>query len=345
MLTAAYLGDRTVGLLDLEPVPAGPGQARIRVGYVGLCGTDLHVAHGDMDARVPVPLVFGHEMSGTVESVGEGVDGWAVGDQVVVMPLVWDGVCAACVAGHRHVCENLTFLGIDTPGALQPLWTVPADTLVRLPQTMDLRHAALVEPVAVAVHDVRRGAVTAGDRVVVLGGGPIGTLIAVVAADVGAHVTVVEPDAGRRALVEQLGFRTLDPGAGDLAAEVRGWTDGAGADVVFEVSGAAAAVAAATGLAKVRGTLVVVAIHAAPREVDLHRVFLRELTLLGARVYDRTDVEEAVRLVENGTIPVEALITRVVALPETSLALEDLGAGRAMKVLVDVQAGQPEVAR
>jgi len=194
----------------------------------------------------------------------------------------------------------------------------------------------------VAVHDVRRGRVATGDRVVVLGGGPIGTLIASVAATFGAQVAVVEPDPNRRGLVEGLGFRAPDPVATDIATWVEEWTGGAGADVVFEVSGAAAAVTMSTALAKVRGTVVVVAIHAQPREVNLQRVFWRELTVIGARVYERADFETAVELVSTGAVPTTALITRVVPLAEVQAALDDLEGGRAMKILVDVQAGQTE---
>ncbi|BDO42991.1 alcohol dehydrogenase catalytic domain-containing protein [Cellulomonas sp. NTE-D12] len=340
MLTAAYLGNRTVAVRDASPTAPGPGEVRVRVAYVGLCGTDLHVAHGDMERRVRTPLVFGHEMSGVVDAVGDGVEGWRAGDLVTVMPLLWDGTCPACRAGNSHVCQNLTFIGIDSPGALQALWNVPGSTLVRMPADVEPRHAALVEPVAVAVHDVRRGGVSAGDAVVVLGGGPIGTLIACVAAHAGARVVVVEPDPSRRELVQDLGFRAVGPE--EIGPEVERWTAGAGADVVFEVSGSAAAVAAATGLAKVRGTLVVVAIHPEPRPVDLQRVFWRELTLVGARVYERVDFERAVELVAAGVVPAERLITRVVPLTDVNDALDDLGAGRAMKILVDVQAGQPE---
>ena len=344
MLTAAYLGNRTIGVRPAEAEPPAAGQVRIRVAFVGLCGTDLHVAHGDMDQRVRTPLVFGHEMSGTIDAVGEGVGGWASGDKVTVMPLLWDGTCPACVAGNTHICQNLTFVGIDSPGALQALWNVPVLTLVRVPTTTSLRDAALIEPTAVAVHDVRRGNVKSGDKVVVLGGGPIGSLIASVAARFGAEVAVVEPDPGRRALVQRLGFETPDPGSTDVVAWVEEWTGGSGADVVFEVSGAAAAVALSTAVAKVRGTIVMVAIHSEPRAVNLQRVFWRELTIVGARVYQRADFETAVELISTGAIPTAALITRVAPLNEIEAALDDLEGGRAMKILIDVQDGQPEEA-
>ena len=339
MLTASYVGDHTISVTELAETEPGPGEVQLAVAYTGLCGTDLHIVHGSMDARVTTPLIFGHEMSGTVAALGEGVEGWAVGDAVTVMPLDWDGTCPACLAGNQHICQNLNFIGIDSPGALQKLWNVSADVLVRLPLGLRLDHAALIEPVAVAVHDVRRAGLAPGDRAVVIGGGPIGVLIATVAREFGAEVVVVELDPTRRGQIAELGFATLDPREVDQVAWVTEWTGGAGADVVFEVSGAAAAVLGATDLARVRGTIVVVAIHPTPREINLQRVFWRELSILGARVYQRQDFETAADLLQRGTIPADVLITRIVPLSETQAAFADLEAGRAMKILVDV-AGQ-----
>ena len=339
MLTARYTGNRTIDTAEAEAVPPAPGEVQVAVAYTGLCGTDLHILHGNMDARVTTPLVFGHEMSGTVAALGEGVTGWSVGDPVTVMPLDWDGTCPACLAGNEHICQNLNFIGIDSPGSLQPLWNVAARTLVRLPETLRLDHAALVEPAAVAVHDVRRADLQPGQKAVVIGGGPIGLLIASVAREFGGDVVVIELDPARRTQVEALGFTTLDPRETDQVAWITEWSAGAGADVVFEVSGAAAAVLGATDLAKVRGTIVVVAIHPTPREINLQRVFWRELSILGARVYQRVDFEKAVELLDRGVIPADLLITRIVELSETQDAFADLEAGRAMKILVDV-AGQ-----
>ncbi|MEU9278779.1 alcohol dehydrogenase catalytic domain-containing protein [Streptomyces sp. NPDC048342] len=342
MLSASYTGARTFAVRAATPVPPGPGEVQIAVAYTGICGTDLHIFHGDMDARVQRPAVIGHEMSGTVAALGEGVTDWSVGDPVTVMPLDWDGTCPACLAGHRHICQNLVFVGIDSPGALQSRWNVRSDLLVPLPDGLSLKHAALVEPVAVAVHDVRRSHLAAGDRAVVFGGGPIGVLIAVVARHAGADVLLVEPDAGRRGLVAALGFRTADPTGSDLTESVGRWTEGAGADVVFEVSGAAPAVLAATDVAKVRGTVVVVAIHPRPKPVDLQRVFWRELRVLGARVYERSDFERAVGLLGSGAVPADALITQVVALSEVADAFTALEGGRAMKILVDCRSDDEE---
>jgi len=320
---------------DAQAPPAGAVQ--IKVAYAGICGTDLHILHGHMDSRVTTPAIIGHEMSGTIAAIGAGVTGWSVGDAVTVMPLDWDDTCPACLAGNQHICQNLNFIGIDSPGALQGFWNVPAAVLVALPSELRLDHAALVEPVAVSVHDVRRSGLVPGEKAVVIGGGPIGVLIASTAREFGAEVVVIELDAGRRQAITELGFEVLDPRAVDQVAWVTDWTGGAGADVVFEVSGAAAAVLGATDLARVRGRLVIVAIHPDPRPVNLQRVFWRELTIIGARVYQRADYETAVELLTRGVIPADLLITRIEPIGRTMAAFEALASGQAMKILIDCQ--------
>lgn len=342
MLTANYVGSRNIEIREQEPEPVGPGQVQIEVAYAGICGTDLHIFHGDMDARVDVPAIIGHEMSGVVAKVDASVTTWRVGDHVTVMPLNWDGSCPACRSGHQHICHNLNFIGIDSPGALQRFWNVDAGVLVKLPPSLRLDHAALVEPVAVAVHDVRRGEVSPADHVVVIGGGPIGVLIATVARHRGAEVVVIEVDAGRRDAIAEMGFQVLDPATTDHVGWVEDWTAGAGADVAFEVSGAASAALGSTDLVKVRGTVVIVAIHPQPRPINLQRVFWRELRLLGARVYERADFETAIELLDSGVIPADALISNIQPITHTAAAFADLESGKAMKVLIDLGAsGEP----
>ncbi|WP_406131571.1 zinc-binding dehydrogenase [Streptomyces sp. NBC_00989] len=335
-LAVRYVSARTLDTAPAETSAPGPGEVELAPAYVGICGTDLHIFHGDMDARVSTPAVLGHEMSGRIVRVGPGVDGWAPGDAVTVMPLRWDDTCPACLKGHQHICQHLDFIGIDSPGAMQQRWTVPASTLIRLPDTLPLDRAALVEPTAVAVHDVGRAEVAEGEKVVVVGGGPVGILIALVARAAGADVRIAELSAYRRSLAEESGLTAWDPAVDNVAELVREWTADAGTDVAFEVSGAAAGVDTAVEVLGVRGRLCLVAIHPRPREISLHRFFWRELTLVGARLYDRTDFEKAVTLVADGTIPAERLISRTVPLTEAPAAFQALEAGGdVMKILVD----------
>lgn len=337
----AYTAARTLTVEPAPSAPPPPGHVAVRVAYTGICGTDLHIFHGDMDARVGPPAVIGHEMSGSIAELGEGVTGWRIGRHVTVMPLDWCGQCPACQAGHTHICHRLVFLGIDAAGSLQNTWIVPAHTLVALPDGLPLEHAALVEPTAVAVHDVRRAGLQDGEKALVVGGGPIGVLIALVARRSGADVLLAEPDAYRRGVAEKLGLPTVDPLTRNMAEIVEQWTGGAGAAVAFEVSGAAAGVTTAVDALATRGRLVQVAIHTAPREVNLHRFFWRELTLLGARLYQRGDFEEAARLLADGAIPARELISRVEPLDQAAGAFHALESGAGvMKVLVDCRAAE-----
>lgn len=338
MLVAEYAGNEQFHVAERTASPPGPGEAQIEVAFVGICGTDLHIKHGHMDGRVSIPSPIGHEMSGVVAALGEGVSGLQVGDQVTVMPLWWCGQCPACRNGNQHVCQNLVFVGIDRAGAMQQLWTVDQSIVVPIPNDLPLEIGALAEPLAVAVHDVRRARIVAGEKVLVVGGGPIGLLIALVAGAQGADVRISEPNEYRRALAQRLGLSTLDPGSEDIAVSVDVWTETAGVDAAFEVSGAPQGLHAATHALRVRGRLVVVAIHSAPVATDLFRVFWRELELIGARVYERQDFEQAVRLLADEAVPAQDLISAVEPLERTAAAFEVLEAGAGvMKVLIDLR--------
>jgi (R,R)-butanediol dehydrogenase / meso-butanediol dehydrogenase / diacetyl reductase len=288
-----------------------------------------------MDHRVRIPQVFGHEVSGTIRAVGSRVENFNTGDHVTVRPLDPCGECPACLAGHSHVCQRLKFIGIDAPGALQAVWTVPAHTLHLLPNSLSLETGALVEPLAVACHDVRRASVKSGEYVVVQGGGPIGMLIAIMTKQTGARVLITEVNPFRLKLTRELGFEAMDPRREDVAGYVTEQTDSAGADVVFEVSGSSAGAANMTKLARVRGRIAVVAVFGETPKVDLFPLFWRELELLGMRLYEPKDFEQAIALASSGVLPLGRLISGVCSLDGLPSALRQLeSGGEAMKILV-----------
>ncbi|MEY1556390.1 zinc-binding dehydrogenase [Yoonia sp. R2331] len=334
---AFYRGDRSFVVESTTAQTAGPGEVSIRTAYCGICGTDLHVYHGNMDARVGLNRIIGHEMSGVVAAVGAGVADIAVGQKVVVRPLDHCGACPACKAGHQHICHKLKFLGLDTDGAMQEIWTVPAHTVHALPDDMRLDHAALIEPVAVACHDVRMADLLPDEDVLVIGGGPIGILCAMVARDAGGKVVVSEVNPARLAIAEKLGFATLNPKEVDLAAAVHDRTAGKGADVVFEVSGTQPGVDAMTACAATRGRIVMVAIHAQKPAIDLFQFFWRELKLLGVRVYEPVDYDKAIALVASGAVDADTVITDVSPLSQIQAAFESLDSSpTALKSLIKV---------
>jgi (R,R)-butanediol dehydrogenase/meso-butanediol dehydrogenase/diacetyl reductase len=335
MKAVYYKGDRQVVVDECIPVAPGAGEVQVKIAYCGICGTDLHLFHGKMDHRMKLPQVFGHEVSGTVAAVGSGVTGYGVGDPVTVRPLAPCGACPACQAGNSHICQKLKFIGIDQPGGLQAMWTVPSYTLHRLPASLSLEIAALAEPLAVACHDVRRGRVVPGEYIVVQGGGPIGILIALVARHAGAKVLISEVNTFRLKLVRELGFDAINPAEQDIVAYVNEQTKTAGADVIFEVSGSAAGSQSMTKLAKVRGRIVIVAVFGQSVAVDLFQFFWRELELVGARVYEPEDFDQAIDLLNRNALPLEQLITEVCPMENAQSALENLeSGGSVMKILV-----------
>ena len=335
MKAAYYTGNKTFAIESVQPIAPGEGEVQVRVAYCGICGTDLHVFHGAMDARVGSHRVIGHEMSGKIAAIGEKVQDLKIGDPVVIRPLAACGSCPACQRGHTHICQHLKFLGLDTDGAFQQSWTVPAHTIHKIPADLSIEHAALIEPVAVACHDVRRARLIAGEDTLVIGGGPIGMLIAMVAGHAGARVTVSKVNAHRLDLARSLGFATLNPKEVNVAEEIYAQTADKGADVIFEVSGTQAGVDTMTEAAATRCRIVMVAIHATKPTVDLFKFFWREIELLGARVYEAEDYVEAIKLVASGAIDCNSIITDVRPLEKITDAFQALsGNAQAMKSLI-----------
>ena len=314
---------------------AAAGEALLRVRRVGICGTDLHIFQGHLDHRVPKGGVIGHETFADVAEAPAG-SGFKAGDRVVVEPVLSCGTCRACGMGASYLCRRLRVLGVDAPGGMQEYWPVPVDRLLHVPDTLDDDQAAVIEPLAVATHDVDRAGVKRGDRVLVFGGGPIGTLIALVARERRADVAVAEVNPYRIDKLETFGLTTVGPDI-DVHRFVESWTGGDGVDVAFEVTGNPAAARTVTDVVRVWGTVSIVAIHAEPIPVNLYRMFERELTIQGARLYARRDWEEAIRLAAGGAVPLGSLVTRTIPLDGLQDGMQQaLAGGPVMKILVDV---------
>jgi (R,R)-butanediol dehydrogenase / meso-butanediol dehydrogenase / diacetyl reductase len=335
MRAAFYQGARTFTTGEMEKPAPGGDEALLRVRRVGICGTDLHIFQGHLDHRVPKGGVIGHETFGEVVEAPRA-SGFTSGDRVVVEPVVCCGACRACRMGASYLCYQLKVLGVDLPGGMREYWAVSASRLLRVPDSISDDHAALIEPLAVAVHDVNRADVKRGDAVLVFGGGPIGTLIALVARHRGARVAVAEVNPFRLDILEAFGLERVGPGT-DVVKWTDQWTDGTGVDVAFEVTGNPLAARAVADVVRVWGTVSIVAIHAEPVPVNLYQMFARELVMHGSRLYARADWEEAIRLVASGAVPVGPLVSRRIPLESLQRGMEEaLGGGPVMKVLVEV---------
>lgn len=337
MKAAVYEGNHRISVKEGKMVKPGKGQVRLEIAYCGICGSDLHVWGGTEDYRMQIPSIIGHECSAIVAEVGPGVCELKVGDRVVVTPVESCGICPACREGFGHVCANLKVRGIETDGAFQYSWTTDADAVIRIPDSLELKHAALAEPLSICCHVVKRGQVKKGDHAVVIGGGPIGLMTALVAKAEGAEIVVSEINENRLKKAQELGLSTIDPSREDIREYIYCWTGGVGADVVFETSGSQAGVDVMISLAKVRGRIVLVAIYGHPMIVDLRQLYLYEKQMLASRMQERDDFEKAIAFLEKKVFDPEQIITSVYSLAEMEKGLEACADpnGKEVKVLID----------
>jgi len=328
-----------VNRLEVREVPRprpGPGEVLVRVSHVGICGTDLHIWRGEHPRAKP-PLIMGHEFSGTVAELGPGVAGVAIGQPVVVYPVVGCGECEVCLEHGEHICPRLGIFGIDWDGAMAEYVKVPACRLHLLPAGADMVVASLIEPVAVGLHTLNRSAFRAGATATVIGAGPVGLCVALCARQAGAkQVLISDVSEYRLGVARQLGLVTVDARQPQALAEaVRAATEGAGAEFVFEATGIPKAAEGMEHLVRVAGVLVIVGVFPHPIPLDLRSVAFRELRLVGIRMYTQVEFDRAIELVTTRTLAVRPLISDVYPLARGVEAFERAAAGTdSVKVLI-----------
>ncbi len=317
VLTAA----NRLELLEVPEPSPGDDEVLVRVSACGICGSDVHGMDGSTGRRKP-PVIMGHEAAGVVERVGPAVRAVAPGDRVTFDSTIYCGACWYCRRGMVNLCDNRRVLGVSCDeyrrdGAFAELVAVPERIVYRLPPGVSFQQAAMVEPVSIALHAVRRFPPGPATSAVVVGAGMIGTLVVQLAVRSGAHpVVVVDVDPGRLALARRLGAHlAVDSRTADVATEVRSVTDGRGADLAFEVVGASAALAAALGSLRKGGTLVMVGNLSPTVEFAQQAAVTREISLLGSCA-SANDYPDCLRLIEAGDVDVAALTSAVAPLAD-----------------------------
>ena len=315
----------------------GPGEALIRVAYGGICGTDLMIYLGK-HPRAKAPLIMCHEFAGTVVHADGGA--YAEGTPIAINPLLTCGTCYACRNGMPHVCASLGLVGIDRDGGFAEYVAVPLHTIHPVPETLPLREAALIEPLAVAVHAVRVSSLKVGDVTAILGAGPIGILTAQVARLAGARrVLVAERSPKRIEIAQALGFEVIDVSVADTVATVLAATDGVGVPVVFETAGVQATVTAAAKVVRMGGEILQVGMPKTPPTVDITQLLFREIRMTPIRVYRDEDVRQAIAIAATGTLDLKTPVTHVMPACELREALEIAHAATdACKILIDPSA-------
>jgi threonine dehydrogenase-like Zn-dependent dehydrogenase len=336
-MPAAVLVDEGTLAITERPRPRvrRSGDVLIDVEACGICGTDLHILSRPSGHPCRLGVVLGHEFVGVVAEVGTEVRSLRPGDRVVVEPNVACGSCRWCHRGLVSHCEHFTTHGIFIDGGLAPQVAVTARACHRIAHSVPAHLAALAEPLSCVVNGTRLAAIQPGETVVVVGAGPIGLLFCALLDLAGATVVAIEPLALRRSLALTMGaVAALDPEADDLCGRVLDITSGFGADATIDAVGSQMAVC--LDLVRKGGRVVLFGLDTQARaQICQSRITRDEIQVLGAYV-GRNVFPSAVRLLEQGRLDLEPMVTHRVHLEQLPWALDRLRAGKAAKVVVEL---------
>ena len=337
MKASYFLGKGSFEVRQAPELHPGPGEVVIKNMVCGVCGTDVHIFHGEPgSADVNPPVVLGHEYSGEVVEVGEGVTALKPGDHVTVDPNIYCGECVYCRNGKKQLCETMQAVGVTRDGGFGEYSLVPAAQAFKLGDSVPYEAGAMAEPVACCLHGIDLAGIKAGDRVCIVGGGAIGLIMLQLAKLSGASTLVLsEPNEKRRQVALSLGAdAAIDPTAPDARSAYEAAL-GDGADVVIECVGNNAAVKSAFQLAKKGATIVLFSVPKVDATFDLplFDVYKKELTIRGSFVNPDTH-ERAVRLINSGKLDFTSIITHRFNLDQLPEAIAMQMSSESIKVVV-----------
>ncbi len=337
MKASYFLGKGSFEVRQAPELHPGPGEVVIKNMVCGVCGTDVHIFHGEPgSADVNPPVVLGHEYSGEVVEVGEGVTALKPGDHVTVDPNIYCGECVYCRNGKKQLCETMQAVGVTRDGGFGEYSLVPAAQAFKLGDSVPYEAGAMAEPVACCLHGIDLAGIKAGDRVCIVGGGAIGLIMLQLAKLSGASSLVLsEPNEKRRQVALSLGAdAAIDPTAPDAKSAYEAAL-GDGADVVIECVGNNAAVKSAFQLAKKGATIVLFSVPKVDATFDLplFDVYKKELTIRRSFVNPDTH-ERAVRLINSGKLDFTSIITHRFNLDQLPEAIAMQMSSESIKVVV-----------
>lgn len=324
-------------IVDLPEPAAGPGEVALDIAFIGYCGSDLTSYRG-LNPLIGYPRVPGHEISATVAVLGDGVSGLRIGQPVTVLPYFNCGACNACRMGRPNACKNNQTMGVQREGAMTRRVVVPAEKVIPV-DGIPQRDLALVEPLAVGFHAVRRGEVTANDAVVVLGCGMIGLGVVLGAARLGARVIAVDLSPAKLDAARILGAADgIDASRQDVAAEVRRLLGEDGPSVVIEAVGAGVTFRQAIDLVGSCGRVVYVGYAKAEVSYDTKQFLLKEMDIRGSRGSERRDFDDVIACLRARPEISAPIVSRIVTLDEAAQAMRDWDAdpGAFTKILVQM---------
>ncbi len=337
MKQAVMVNPGKIEIREIEAPKAAPGKVLVQIGYIGICGSDIHVYHGK-HPYTKYPVVQGHEVSGVVVSSGDNGT-FQEGDKVTIEPQISCGKCGPCREGLYNICNELKVMGFQSEGAASEYVVIDEKHLVKLPEGMDLRHGAMMEPLAVGVRAVRKFGEISGTRAAVLGAGPIGNLTMQAAKALGAKSVIIsDVNALRLEKARECGAdETVEIGKGETPEET---AERLGeCDVIFDCAGVQSSIDTAVCAAGKGKEIIAVAVYEGKPKVDLARVNECELRITGTARYTKEDFETAIALTQQGVIELDELISDVFPLEEYKRAYEKIDGDpmSTMKVLVRIK--------
>lgn len=338
MKAAVFYGaDRGLEVTDVPTPSPGPGEALIRIAGCGMCHTDLHyLDHGIPTFKDP-PIVLGHEPSGTIESLGAGVDGWHEGDRVLIPAVLSCGRCRYCRAGRENLCDNLRMLGNHLDGAYAEFIAVPAAELVVVPDSVPLTEVSIVaDAMSTPYHAVKhRGRVQLGDYVAVVGCGGVGLNVVQCATVAGGRVIAVDTNSERLEIARQLGaIETVNPDEVDrIDKHIRQLTDG-GVDVAFEAIGNPQTMRSAFGLLRRGGRLCIIGYSQDDLVVSAGKLMFHEMEVVGSLGCGGRDYPEIMELVAAGRLQVEPVVSGTIPLEHIAEGFDRLRRGEGVRWVV-----------
>jgi len=336
-LVKTELGFGNLEIQDKEVPQPGKDQVKIEVKYAGVCGSDIHTYEGHY--KVATPVTLGHEFSGEVVEVGEGVTDFKPGDRVTSETTFYIcGECEYCQSGDYNLCNHRKGLGTQQDGGFAKYLIARKDSLHHLPENVDYQSAAMTEPLACTHHAVAKTEINEGDVVVVIGPGPIGLFTAQVAKSKGATVVItgLTNDQVRLDKAKELNIDyAVNTQEEDIKEVVNGLTDGYGADVVFECSGAIPAAKQGLDLLRKKGQYSQVGIFAQPEvSFDMEKVIQKEIRVVGSRSQKPADWGPSLALMNDGSVNAKAMVTHEFDITQWDEAYEVIKSGEAIKVLL-----------
>lgn len=314
----------------------GPGQVLVRVAACGVCGSDRFLQQGGFSS--PLPLVPGHEAAGTVAELGDGVEGLAPGDKVALYYIVFCGACAYCRVGRENICVTVSRMGCDFDGAMADFVVMPAENCLRLPPDIDLAAAAVItDAIGTPTHALACAGIGAGDMVMVMGVGGIGTNAIQIARLMGA--TVIAASRSDAALENALALGAHHAVRSDdrLARTVLELTDGLGVAALIQAAPGEAAFRAALPCLARAGRLVIVGTTKSAVPVDFNQLLWREQEIVGSRGFTRADIRQGLDWYAGGQIRVDHLTRRRRPLEEINAAIADLDNPQVVRTVIDLE--------